>query len=220
MDGTLIDTEPYWMAAEIELVEAHGGTWTADDALAMVGNSMVDSAAKLQARGVVLTVAEITDFLNSRVGSEVAAGIPWQAGARALLDQLVAAQVPLALVTSSFAVLADPFARAVAVFDTVVSGDEVTRNKPDPEPYLTAASRLRVDIRSCVVVEDSPAGIASARAAGARVLAVQVIAPIEPLDGLSITDSLAHVTLEHLARIAAGEVLDLRRASERGPVGH
>lgn len=210
MDGTLIDTEPYWMSAETELVEAHGGVWTREDALAMVGSSMAVCARTLRSRGVALPDEEISGFLNARVAAGVAAGIPWQPGARELLDALVAADVPLALVTSSFAELAEPFARAVGVFDVVVSGDEVTHPKPHPEPYLTAAARLGVDVRECVAVEDSRSGVASAHASGARVLAVQVLAPVEPLDGVSITGSLASVSLDLLAAIGGGQVVDLR----------
>jgi sugar-phosphatase len=54
----------------------------------------------------------------------------------------------------------------------MVTGDEVERGKPDPEPYLTAARRTATDPANCVVVEDSPAGIASGKAAGMRVAAV------------------------------------------------
>ena len=86
---------------------------------------MLVSAQALAARGVDLPHAEIVDFLNSRVAAAVAAGIPWQPGAQELLEAVHAAGIPMALVTSSFAVLADPFAAAVGLFDAVVSGDEV-----------------------------------------------------------------------------------------------
>ncbi len=210
MDGTLIDTEPHWMAAEVELVEAHGGTWTHADALAMVGSSMAVCAAALQDRGVALEVAEIAHALNSAVGAAVAAGIPWQPGARELVEALHRAGVPQALVTSSFAVLADPFAAAVGLFDVVVAGDRVRRPKPDPEPYLTAARQLGVEATACVAVEDSRSGIASAVASGARVVAVQTAAPIAPPAGVTRTASLADVDLDVLARVVAGETLDLR----------
>lgn len=212
MDGTLIDTEPYWMSAETELVEAHGGVWTREDALGMVGSSMAVCARTLRSRGVALPDEEISGFLNARVAAGVAAGIPWQPGARELLDALVAAGVPLALVTSSYAVLAEPFARAAGVFDVVVSGDEVTHPKPHPEPYLTAAERLGVDVRDCVAVEDSRSGVASAHASGARTLAVQVVAPVEAPDGVSITDTLRSVSLGVLTEIVTGRVVDLRGA--------
>ena len=83
MDGTLIDTEPYWMGAETELVEAHGGVWTHEDGLSLVGNPMLVSAGQLQERGVDLPLEDIVDFLNRRVAEGVAAGIPWQPGAAA-----------------------------------------------------------------------------------------------------------------------------------------
>ena len=210
MDGTLIDTEPYWMSAETELVEAHGGVWTRQDALGMIGKSMSVCTVALRSRGVDLPDDAIRDFLHERLAAGVASAVPWQAGAEDLLASLVAAGVPLALVTSSFSVLADPFARMAGVFDVVVSGDEVRHPKPHPEPYLTAAERLGVDISRCVAIEDSPSGLASAGSAGARVIAVEVLVPVVAPVGVSRVRSLEVLGLDELARIAAGDVLDLR----------
>lgn len=211
MDGTLVDTEPLWMAAETELVTSWGGTWTHEDGLGLVGNPMVASAAILRDRGIDLTLAEIIAFLNGRVAEAVAERTPWQPGARELLTALHRQGVPQALVTSSYRELADPFARVAGVFDAVVPGDEVRHAKPHAEPYLTAADQLRIDIGACVVVEDSPAGIGSGVASGARVLAVEVFTPVPKVDGLSVTDSLTRVSVDDLARLVAGETLDLRR---------
>ncbi|CAN5421616.1 hypothetical protein BH11ACT1_BH11ACT1_03210 [soil metagenome] len=210
MDGTLIDTEPYWMSAETELVEAHGGVWTRQDALGMIGKSMSVCTVALRSRGVDLPDDAIRDFLHERVAAGVASVVPWQAGAEDLLASLVAAGVPLALVTSSFSVLADPFARMAGVFDVVVSGDEVRHPKPHPEPYLTAAERLGVDISRCVAIEDSPSGLASAGSAGAKVIAVEVLVPVVAPVGVSRVRSLKVLGLGELTRIAAGDVLDLR----------
>ncbi|KQS97730.1 HAD family hydrolase [Cellulomonas sp. Leaf395] len=212
MDGTLIDTEPFWIGAETELVEAHGGVWTHEDGLSLVGNPMLVSAGKLQERGVDLSLEDIVDFLNRRVAEGVAAGIPWQPGAEQVLADLHDAGVPMALVTSSFRMLAEPFAAAAGRFDVVVSGDEVARAKPDPEPYLTAARLLGVDVADCVAVEDSRAGIASALASGARAVAIEVMQPVAAQPGLTRIASLTDLTLPTLARIVGGEVLDLRRA--------
>jgi HAD superfamily hydrolase (TIGR01509 family) len=213
MDGTLIDTEPYWIGAETELVEAHGGVWTHEDGLSLVGNAMLASAAKLQERGVDLSAEDIVDYLNRRVTEEVAAGIPWQPGAEQVLADLHEAGVPMALVTSSYRVLAEPFAVAAGVFDVVVTGDEVTREKPDPEPYLTAARLLGVDIADCVAVEDSAPGITSALASGARTIAVEVLQRVPARPGLSRIVSLADLTLPVLTRVVGGDVLDVRRVS-------
>ncbi|WP_308054125.1 HAD family hydrolase [Cellulomonas wangsupingiae] len=210
MDGTLIDTEPYWMAAEIELVEAHGGVWTREDAVALIGSPMAVSAAQLQGRGVALGVDEIAHALNSAVGAAVAAGIPWQPGAHEALRALHAAGVPQALVTSSFEVLATPFAQAVGLFDVVVAGDTVARPKPDPEPYLAAARLLGVDVTRCVAFEDSRSGLASAVASGARVVAVDSHVVLAPPAGVSRTSSLDRLDVAMISRIASGETMDLR----------
>ena len=212
MDGTLIDTEPHWMAAETELVEAHGGVWTHQDGLSLVGNPMMVSAQVLQDRGVDLPLEEIVDFLNRQVAAAVAAEMPWQPGALQVLTDLHDAGVPLALVTSSFRILAEPFATAVGLFDVVVTGDEVAHPKPDPEPYLTAARLLGVEVADCVAVEDSRAGIASAIASGAHAVAIEVMQRVAARPGLTRIASLSDLTLPTLARIAGGEVLDLRRA--------
>ena len=212
MDGTLVDTEPFWMSAEVDLAAAYGAAWTHQDALAMVGNPLPSCAAALRERGVPLADDEIIDVLCDRVAAGVAAGIPWQAGAEELLHAVRDAGLPMALVTSSYRRLAEPFAAAVGLFDVVVAGDDVRRPKPDPEPYLTAAARLGVDVAACVAVEDSRSGIASALASGARVLAVEVMQPVTAQPGLSRVASLADVSVAHLARVHGGEVLDLRRA--------
>lgn len=209
MDGTLVNTEPLWMAAETELVESWGGTWTHEDGLTLVGNPMKVSGGILQGRGVGLSVDEIVDFLNKRVAAAVAQDTPWQPGGRELLLALAEAGVPQALVTSSYRELADPFADVASVFATVVAGDEVDRPKPDPQPYLLAAERLGVDIADCVVVEDSPAGITAGVASGARVLAVEVFRELPDIAELSATKSLADVSVEDFARIRGGAVLDL-----------
>lgn len=212
MDGTLIDTEPFWMTAEMELVEAYGGVWTASDAVAMIGSSMTVCAAALQARGVPLSAPEIAEALNGRVGAAVAAGVPWKPGALELLTALSSAGVPQALVTSSQAVLASPFAQTAGVFDVVVAGDHVTHSKPHPEPYLTAARLLGLDPGVCVVVEDSPSGVAAALAAGARVVALASPSDVPSSPQLSRVSDLTDLDLTSLARVGAGHVLDLRAA--------
>jgi len=204
MDGTLINTEPLWIAAETELVTAHGGVWTHDDGLALVGNPMEVSAQTLRDRGVDLPITEIVDFLNERVAAGVAAQTPWQPGARELLDELVAAGVPMALVTSSYRMLSEPFAATAGCFDVVVSGDTVTRAKPDPEPYLLAAAQLGVPIERCVAVEDSRAGITSALASGARTVGVEVFQPVAPRPGLVVVPDLTVLSVARFAQIAAG----------------
>ena len=209
MDGTLIDSEPYWIGVETELVERFGGTWTQEDGLAMVGQAMEISARTLQERGVALSVPEITEYMIARVAEQVRVNIPWQADARALLEEVVAAGIPCALVTMSYTRLADAFlAYAPDAFAVVVTGDKVTHGKPHPESYLTAAEQLGVDITQCIAIEDSPAGVASAHASGAHTIGVQRHVPVAPLPGVSRVASLEGIDVKVLGDITQGRVID------------
>lgn len=209
MDGTLIDSEPYWIGAEQELCAKFGVAWTHEDGLSLVGNSLVSSAQVLRARGVLLEIDEIIDHLIGRVTIQVRERAPWQEDAFRLLNDVLAAGIPCALVTSSYKQLADALlARVPEAFAVVVTGDEVEHGKPHPEAYLLAAKRLGVDIAHCVAVEDSIAGIGSALASGARTIAVQRLIPVAPHPQLSRVASFDGITVEDLRRIAKGEVID------------
>jgi HAD superfamily hydrolase (TIGR01509 family) len=214
MDGTLIDSEPYWIAAEMELVEAHGGVWSHQDAVGLIGSALPDAARILRSHGVDLDGVQITDFLLHRVVQEVTRAAPWQPGALGLLTALAAAGVPCALVTSSYRMLTASLVAAApaGVFGAVVAGDDVTHGKPHPEPYLRAAALLGVDPRDCVAIEDSPPGIRSARASGARTIGVQVMVPVAREPGLSRVASLTDLTVHDLGRVARGDVVDLLTA--------
>ena len=148
MDGTLVDTEPYWMASEHELVAAFGGTWTDDDARSIVGFDLLDAAAELRDRGGVdLEPEEIVERLLDSVVARVREHVPWRPGARRLLTELNALGVPCALVTMSWARLVDAIVEALApiTFQAVITGDAVEHGKPHPQPYLLAAEALGVD---------------------------------------------------------------------------
>lgn len=211
MDGTLIDSEQYWMAAEHELVRSHGGVWTHEDALSLVGNPLDASAEILRAHGVDLSVDEIITFLITRVTAQVSAQVPWQPGAVEALAWLRALDVPCALVTMSYRSLADAFVERTpaGTFAAVVTGDEVTHGKPHPEPYLRAAELLGVPIEDCLVVEDSPAGVGSALACGAIPVGVEVLVPLPDSPRLTRLPSLHHLTPELVDRAVRGEVIDL-----------
>ena len=176
MDGTLVDTEPYWHRAECELVAEHGGTWTNEQSRKTLGMGIPDAALILRAEGgVALSPEEITEDLVDRVQTLIVRhGLPWCPGARELLQALRAAGVRTALVTMSIRRLADQVVAALGFdgFDVVVSGDEVTRAKPDPEAYLQAARTLGVEVTQCVAIEDSVPGLTAAVSAGAVVLGV------------------------------------------------
>jgi HAD superfamily hydrolase (TIGR01509 family) len=208
MDGTLIDTEPYWIGAEIALCASHGASWTHEDGLTLVGNPLVTSAEVLRDRGVDLPIPAIIGALLDEVIARVTERVPWQEDARRLLLKARARGVPCALVTMSYASLSDAFIVAAGAFDAVVTGDVVVNGKPHPEPYLTAAAHLGVAIERCLAIEDSPSGIRSAHASGARTVAVRRLTPLDPLPGMSRVLSIDALSDVAIAAIMAGVTID------------
>jgi HAD superfamily hydrolase (TIGR01509 family) len=204
MDGTLVDTEPYWMSAESALVKSYGGTWSHEEALGLVGQGLEYSAQILQSKGVDLETEDLILGLTARVLEQVRHEVPWQPGARELLTSLHDAGVPTALVTMSRGSLAEYVAECTGnLFDVVVSGDDVENSKPDPEPYLRAATLLGVDPSQCIAIEDSRPGVASAVAAGAVTIGVPHVAPLDESPSYTLWTSLAGKTVDDLAALLA-----------------
>jgi HAD superfamily hydrolase (TIGR01509 family) len=202
LDGTLVDTEPYWIECEYALVAAHGGSWSDQHAHHLVGNALPESGRYIREHGGVdLSAEEIVDVLLAGVVERVRRHVPWRPGAAELLAALRADDVPCALVTMSYRPLAEVIVAGLppGTFATLVTGDEVTRGKPHPEPYLTAAARLGLVPGECLAIEDSPTGVASATAAGVPVLAVEHTVPVPTGAGRHVVASLAGVGPADLA---------------------
>lgn len=194
MDGTLVDTEPYWMASEVELVSSFGGEWSHEDGLKLVGSGLWNSAAVLQAHGVRMGADEIVYWLTDRVQERLASeGVPLRPGAGELLRALRAEGVATALVTMSVRRMAEQIVSLLPfdAFDVIVAGDEVERPKPDPEPYLLAARKLGIDPRDAVAIEDSVAGVHAAVASGAVTIGVPHMIELPAGDDHVLWPSLA-----------------------------
>lgn len=213
MDGTIVDTEPYWIEAERALVEAHGGLWSHDQAMQLVGQSLMFSAGILQAAGVAMERREIIDTLTGHVVSQVRKSVPWRPGARELLDDLYNAGIRCALVTMSEAPLAREIVASLPrpYFEFLVTGDTVAQGKPHPEAYLTAVGLLQqqdpeLDLHHCVALEDSVPGVAAAVASGVVTVAIPHILPLphgprratwDTLEGRTVADLEELVALRH-----------------------
>ena len=198
LDGTIVDTEPLWMAAEHDLAAQHGKIWTEEDALQLVGNSLIASGEYIRDKlEIDLTAEQVVDHLVDRLAAALREHIDWRPGARELIEALDAAGVPQALVTMSYTSIAEPVADSLP-FAAVVTGDRVSRPKPHPDPYLLAAELLGVDAEKCLAIEDSRTGATSANAAGCDVLVVPHFVTVPETDRRRLIPTLAGVTPDDL----------------------
>jgi HAD superfamily hydrolase (TIGR01509 family) len=191
-DGLTLDTESAWTRAETALFARHGRTFTNEHKHELLGTSPQDSAVTLE-RFLGCPGDELMAELYAVVLEEVAAGIEPMPGAVALLDALRAAGVALALVSNSrrsFVELAIASAGLAGTFDAIVTAEEVPRPKPAPDAYLAAARELGVEAAACVILEDSPTGVAAGRATGALTIG------IPSLPGMLLDADLVAASLE------------------------
>lgn len=208
MDGTLVDSEPYWIGAEYALAASCGADWNDTYAHELVGNSLLDSAAIFDARtGIGWPPERIASWLLDQVTDRMRAAVPWRPGARELLIGLRGLGVPCALVTASWSPLVEAFLAGAPArcFDTVVTGDRVTWGKPHPQSYVLAAAELGVGPADCVAVEDSVPGATAAVAAGVPTIGVAHLVDLGGVPGLRIVDTLAGIGPYDLLRIAHAE---------------
>jgi HAD superfamily hydrolase (TIGR01509 family) len=201
MDGTLVDTEPYWIQTEFDLAERYGGSWSEAHALNLVGNDLLDSGRYIREHmGIDLSPEEIVEALLDGVVHRVEQDVPWRPGAVDLIESVRAAGIPSALVTMSYERFVAPILAQLPpeTFRVVVTGDRVSQGKPHPEPYLTAAAALGVAPTECVAVEDSTTGTTSAVSAGCQVLVVPNHVTVAPGPGRHFRDSLLGLTVADL----------------------
>ncbi|MEE4490567.1 HAD family hydrolase [Streptomyces sp. BE230] len=207
MDGTLVDTEGFWWDAEVEVFADLGHRLDEAWKDVVVGGPMTRSAGYLMdVTGADITLDELTVLLNDRFEKRIACGVPLMPGAERLLAELARHEIPTALVSASHRRIIDRVLDSVGRhhFALTVAGDEVTRTKPHPEPYLTAASGFGADPRLCAVIEDTATGVAAAEAAGCRVVAVPSVSPIAPAAGRVVVGSLEEVDLAFLRSLVTG----------------
>jgi HAD superfamily hydrolase (TIGR01509 family) len=175
LDGVLIDSEQIWDDARREFVLEQGGRWRDSAQRDMMGMSSVEwSHYVAEQLGVDLPAERISAEVADRLAALYRERLPLLPGAREAVERL-AQRWPLAVASSSNRALIDlvlELAGIAACFRATVSSEEVPRGKPAPDVYLAAAGALGVAPGRCAAIEDSRNGIASASAAGMRVIAV------------------------------------------------
>ncbi len=206
MDGVLLDTERFYTEVTQEIVGRFGRVFDWSIKAEMVGRPAIESARHLvQVLALPITPEQYLSEREARLQELLATAEPMP-GAVELVRALHRRGIPSAVATSStrdfFALKTRRHAAWFDLFDAIIVGDDgrVGRGKPAPDIFLVAAAELGIAPQDCLVVEDSPAGIAAARAAGKQSLAV----PDPGMDTarLAAADllvtSLAHVSLEML----------------------
>ncbi|AVH59674.1 MULTISPECIES: HAD family hydrolase [Streptomyces] len=201
MDGTLVDTEGFWWDVEVEVFKALGHTLDESWRHVVVGGPMTRSAGFLiEATGANIPLAELTVLLNEGFEDRIDHSLPMMPGAARLLAELAAHDIPTALVSASHRRIIDRVLASIGphYFALTIAGDEVSRTKPYPDPYLLAAAGLGADPARCAVIEDTATGVAAAEAAGCHVVAVPSIAPIAAAERRTVVSSLEEVDLTFL----------------------
>lgn len=204
-DGLLLDTESVWTRAEQDLFERRGLDFTPANKRELVGTSAEIAGGILERRlGEPGRALELIEELNELVVAELEHGVEAMLGARELLHALKQRGTPIGLVSNSPLVFVQRSLEIVGFddsFDVVISAHEVAAPKPAPDPYLEACRRLGIEAGPDVVaLEDSPTGVAAARAAGLTVIG------IPSLEGIALEE--AH----HLAESLLDDVVGRRLA--------
>ena len=204
MDGTLIDSEHFWLQSEQQLAATTGTVWTEQDGVNLIGMSLYDSTRIIKQKlKLPESQDEIIEKLTDSVIGQLQGELPWRPGALELLHELKARGFKTALVTMSMRRMALAVAAKAGegAFDLVIAGDDVIHGKPHPEPYLKAAEVLGVDIRHCIAFEDSISGLHSAEASGAIAVGVPNIVHLPEKTDRIIWPTLKSITVDRLIEL-------------------
>jgi HAD superfamily hydrolase (TIGR01509 family) len=205
-DGLLLDTESVWTRAEEDIFARYGFEFTAEHKREMVGTSAGVAAEVLERRlEQPGRAAELIEELNELVVAELEHGVAAMVGARDLLEGLQGRGTPIGLVSNSPPLFVQRSLEIVSfgsIFDVVVSAHEVAAPKPAPDPYLEACRRLGVEAGPGVIaLEDSPTGVAAARAAGLTVIGVPSVDGVELVEAHHIAASLLDAAVVELTLV-------------------
>jgi len=201
MDGTLIDSEPLWLESEIEIMAELGCHWDQQDQINCLGGPMEKTENYMQERSNnIKPFGYFAKQLDDVMEQKLATKLDLIPNALEILNECKKSDIKIALVTASTGRLMRAVLKRfpAGIFDTTVSYDDVKRSKPDPEPYLLAAKTLGVEIKNCVVLEDSLTGVQSGLTAGAQVIGLPHLVQIPRNPNLRVVQSLSEINIEKL----------------------
>jgi HAD superfamily hydrolase (TIGR01509 family) len=193
LDGLIFDTEALFFRVASEMLRARGKEFTPAINAVMLGRRAAEAYPALKAMaGLDESPEELQAEARARFDAEIDTAVHPMPGLFALLAHLEARGLPRAVATSSRRPYAERLLRSHGLWDHfafLLAGEDVTHGKPDPEIYLTAAARFGVEPAMLLVLEDSPPGLAAARAAGA--FAVGIPHEQSPASDLGDADLIA-----------------------------
>ena len=201
MDGTLIDSEPLWLESEIEIMAEFGCHWDQQDQINCLGGPMEKTENYMQERSNnIKPFGYFAKQLDDVMEQKLATKLDLIPNALEILNECKKSDIKIALVTASTGRLMRAALKRfpAGIFDTTVSYDDVKRSKPDPEPYLLAAKALGVEIKNCVVLEDSLTGVQSGLTAGAQVIGIPNLVQMPSNPNLRVIESLSEINIEKL----------------------
>ncbi|MEN9324680.1 MAG: hypothetical protein RL414_434 [Actinomycetota bacterium] len=204
MDGTLVNTEPYWLEAERSLMSDFGKDWTLEDQAYCLGGPLSNMGKYMwEKAGKESSPEYFGTECVTRVAALFKQGVPYMPGAYELLNIFFDAGIPLALVSASPRILIESTVAMLdkQYFQTTIGSEDVTMTKPNPEGYLLAAQRLGVAISDSLIFEDSHTGIKAAQDSGASVIAIPHLNPIEESGRTRVVSTLMNMTLDDVSQL-------------------
>jgi HAD superfamily hydrolase (TIGR01509 family) len=201
MDGLLVNSEPLWLEAETELMANYGYTWRTEDQNHCLGGPLSRVGAYMfEKSGMQKSPEYFTTSVIELMTDKLKHGAPVMPGALELLANLARNNVPTALVSASPRVLVDAVLSSIPgnTFAFSISADDVENPKPNPEAYVKAAHDLGVNIKDCLILEDSPTGVQAATSSGAFTIAVPHFVEIAPKVKLRVINSLEELDFQNL----------------------
>ena len=217
MDGTLVNSEPYWLIAETELMSRYGHIWSDENQAYCLGGPLPKVGAYMSglAQGANDALYFETELVRL-VSEQFKSGLEFVPGARELVADLHESQIPMALVSASPRLLVDAALDLLpsGTFTASISNQDVKLSKPDPESYLLAADHLGVEITKCIVLEDSRTGIDAGLASGAIVIGIPHLITYPPTPRLRLLPDLVGVSARDIREIfqamSSDESLEIR----------
>lgn len=208
MDGVLFDSVVLNWRAINRVLEPYGAHVADDEIKRYLGRTLRDQVTILNETYGLALDYDSFNAATQTIKDRLFALLAPKEGVRKLLKALKSGSIPTAVATSMPRELTEQRlrnARILDCFDSLVTEHDVTKHKPDPEVFIKAAEALNTGVSRCIVFEDAPTGVAAAKAAGMKCIAVQTsyVAWQDLSDADLQVSSLTEVTVSQLAQLLA-----------------